>query len=52
MLYERLWGEDEVFDTRPLDLCITRLRKKLGWKNQIRTVFRVGYRLEKEEFTP
>ena len=52
VLYERLWGEDEVFDTRPLDLCITRLRKKLGWKNQIRTVFRVGYRLEKEELAP
>lgn len=52
VLYERLWGDDEAFDTRPLDLCITRLRKKLGWKNEIRTVFRVGYRLEKEETAP
>lgn len=52
VLYERLWGDDEAFDTRPLDLCITRLRKKLGWKQEIHTVFRVGYRLEKEETTP
>lgn len=52
VLYERLWDDDTAFDTRPLDLCITRLRKKLGWKNEICTVFRVGYRLEKEENTP
>ena len=48
VLYERLWGDESDFDTRPLDLCITRLRKKLGWKQEICTVFRVGYRLEKE----
>ena len=52
VLYERLWGDDESFDTRPLDLCIARLRRKLGWKDEIRTVFRVGYRLEKEEDGP
>jgi len=52
VLYERLWGDDEAFDTRPLDLCITRLRKKLGWKQEICTVFRVGYRLEKEGTSP
>lgn len=52
VLYERLWGDDEAFDTRPLDLCITRLRKKLGWKQEICTVFRVGYRLEKEGTAP
>ena len=48
VLYERLWGDESDCDTRPLDLCITRLRKKLGWKQEICTVFRVGYRLEKE----
>ena len=52
VLYERLWGDDEAFDTRPLDLCIARLRRKLGWKDEIRTVFRVGYRWEKEEDGP
>ena len=49
VLYERLWGDDEAFDTRPLDLCIARLRRKLGWKEEIHTVFRVGYRLEQED---
>ena len=52
VLYERLWGDDEAFDTRPLDLCITRLRKKLGWKQEICTVFRGGYRWEKEGTAP
>ena len=52
VLYERLWGDDEAFDTRPLYLCITLLRKKLGWKQEICTVFRVGYRLEKEGTAP
>lgn len=52
VLYERLWGDESAFDTRPLDLTITRLRKKLGWKNEICTVFRIGYRLEKEGFAP
>lgn len=52
VLYERLWGDNAAPDTRPLDLCIARLRRKLGWKDEIRTVFRVGYRLEKEEDAP
>ena len=46
-LYERVWG-GEMADTRPLDLHIQRLRKKLGWQEQIETVYRVGYRLRKE----
>jgi len=50
VLYERLWGDEVEFDSRPLDLCIARLRKRLGWKDEICTVFRVGYRLEKEGY--
>ena len=42
VLYERVWGLDAEYDSRTLDLHIQRLRKKLGWKNEIRTVFRVG----------
>ena len=49
VLYERVWGLDAEYDSRTLDLHIQRLRKKLGWKNEIRTVFRVGYVLERRE---
>lgn len=45
-LYEKVWGEAYLGDTRTLDSHIQRLRKKLGWDNYIKTVFRVGYRLE------
>ena len=50
-LYERVWG-GEMADTRTLDLHIQRLRKKLGWQDHIETVYKVGYRLKKEDDTP
>lgn len=45
-LYEKVWGEPFLGETRTLDSHIQRLRKKLGWENEIKTVFRIGYRLE------
>lgn len=45
-LYEKVWKEPFVGETRTLDTHIQRLRKKLGMENQIKTVFRIGYRLE------
>ena len=48
-LYEKIWGEVFMGDTRTLDSHIQRLRKKLNWEKYIRTVFRVGYRLEDGE---
>lgn len=45
-LYEKVWGELFPGDTRTLDSHIQRLRKKLSWENDIKTVFRIGYRLE------
>lgn len=45
-LYERVWGEEFMGDTRTLDSHIQRLRRKLGWEDRIKTVFRIGYRLE------
>lgn len=48
-LYEKVWGEVFMGDTRTLDSHIQRLRKKLNWEKEIKTVFRVGYRLEDNE---
>ena len=48
VLYERVWG-GELTDTRTLDLHIQRLRKKLHWGDKIETVYRIGYRLRKDE---
>lgn len=48
-LYERVWQEPFIGDTRTLDSHIQRLRKKLSLENHIKTVFRVGYRLEEKE---
>lgn len=45
-LYEKVWNEPFMGDTRTLDTHIQRLRRKLGWEEHIKTVFRIGYRLE------
>ncbi len=45
-LYEKVWGGTYMGDTRTLDSHIQRLRRKLGWERYIKTVFRIGYRLE------
>ncbi len=45
-LYEKVWKEPFDGETRTLDSHIQRLRRKLGWEDRIRTVFRIGYRLE------
>ena len=45
-LFERIWGSSFMGETRTLDLHIQRLRKKLGWEDKIKTVYKVGYRLD------
>lgn len=45
VLYEKVWGE-EWNEGRTLDLHIQRLRKKLNWYDEIKTIFKVGYMLE------
>jgi len=45
-LIELAWGYDYYGDTRTVDVHITKLRKKLHLENQIKTIFRMGYRLE------
>lgn len=45
-LYESVWQEEYTGETRTLDSHVQRLRRKLDWNERIRTVFRIGYRLE------
>lgn len=45
-IYERVWQEELTGETRTLDTHIQRLRKKLGLENNIKTVFRIGYKFE------
>lgn len=45
-LFELVWGSEYGGDTRTLDLHILRIRKKLGWDKCLRTIHRIGYRLE------
>ncbi len=46
VIFEKVWGEELEFETRTLDLHIQRLRKKLDWKDRIKTVYKIGYMLE------
>ena len=45
-LLELAWGYDYEGETKTVDVHIQRLRKKLGWERYIKTVIKVGYRLE------
>lgn len=45
-LLELVWGYDFEGDTRTVDVHIQKLRKKLGLEQQIKTVYKLGYRLE------
>ncbi|MCL2355939.1 MAG: response regulator transcription factor [Defluviitaleaceae bacterium] len=45
-LLELAWGYDYAGETRTVDKHIQKLRSKLGWENRIKTVFKLGYRLE------
>jgi len=45
-LLDLAWGYDYFGDTRTVDVHITKLRKKLNFENRIKTVYKLGYRLE------
>lgn len=48
-LLSALWGVDFEGETRTVDAHVGRIRKKLGWQDVIKTIPKVGYRLEVEE---
>lgn len=45
-IYEEIWGSEYSVESRTLDLHIQRLRHKLDLSNSLKTIFKIGYRLE------
>ena len=45
-ILEKVWEYDYCGDTRTVDVHVQQLRHKLGIKDRIKTVFKVGYRFE------
>lgn len=45
-IYDRVWGGEYQFGSRTVDLHVQRMRKKVGWDNCLKTIHKVGYRLE------
>ncbi|BBF42798.1 phosphate regulon transcriptional regulatory protein PhoB [Lachnospiraceae bacterium KM106-2] len=45
-LLEKAWDFDYMGDTKTVDVHIQKLRKKLSFEERIKTVYKIGYRLE------
>ena len=45
-IYEAVWGDYYMGDSRTVDLHVQRMRKKLGLEDKIVPVYKVGYRLD------
>ncbi|SFD74889.1 DNA-binding response regulator, OmpR family, contains REC and winged-helix (wHTH) domain [Paenibacillus catalpae] len=45
-ILELVWSYEYSGETRTVDIHIQKLRKKLGWEDRIKTVYKFGYRLE------
>ena len=45
-IYQRVWNEEFPYGSKTVDLHVQRLRKKVGWEDKLRSVNKVGYRLE------
>lgn len=45
-LYEKVWKDEYLADSRTLELHVQRLRRKMGWERNLVAVYKVGYRLE------
>lgn len=45
-ILNKVWGFDYIGETRTVDIHVQRIREKLGLKENLKTVFKVGYRLE------
>lgn len=45
-IYEKVWGETYLGDSRTVDLHIQRMRRKLELEDRLTAVYKIGYRLE------
>ncbi len=45
-IYEKIWGDEDMGNSRTVDLHVQRLRKKIQWEEKLVAVYKVGYRLE------
>lgn len=45
-IYEYVWKEEYMGDSRTVDLHVQRLRRKLHWEAYLKAVYKIGYRLE------
>ncbi len=48
-IYERVWGGEYPDKTRTVELHIQRMKKKLGWNDNLHSVHGIGYRLESDK---
>ena len=45
-IYEKVWGGELEYGSKTVDLHVQRLRKKAGLENELKSVSKVGYRLD------
>lgn len=45
-IYEKVWGGEMEFGSKTVDLHVQRLRKKAGLSKELKSVSKVGYRLD------
>ncbi len=45
-IYDRVWGGEYLSGSRTVDLHVQRMRKKVGWEDNLVAIHKVGYRLE------
>lgn len=47
-LLHQVWGDEYIGETRTVDVHVAALRRKLDLNNELTTVYKIGYRLEKQ----
>lgn len=49
VILDKVWSINEDIETRTVDYHIQQLRKKLDLKNEIKTINKIGYRIERDK---